>query len=243
MKPVLVLQNRSNDNLGYLATWLETNKIPYTVYNAEIHKEFPTSVEPYSALAVMGGSMSANDPLLLNRQAEILILQSMYRDKPVIGHCLGGQLMAKALGAKIVKSTYPEIGWQEIYYIDNDLTKQWYGINPTPVVMHWHFESFDIPTGATLLSTNNNCYNQSFAIDKHLAMQFHIEVNEYKLNLWTNEIEDDWLQLIHEHVSVQSKEQILNGISSHLPKHIQTANHVYYNWLKTTEYNDILKPL
>lgn len=243
MKPVLVLQHRTNDNLGYLATWLKTNNITYQVYNAEIHKEFPTSIEPYSALAVMGGSMSANDPLLTNRQAEILILQAMYRDIPVIGHCLGGQLMAKALGAKIITSPYPEIGWQNVTYIDNDLTKEWYGYDPTTVVMHWHYEAFEMPAGATLLSTNNNCMNQSFAIDKHLAMQFHIEIDDNKIDIWTKENDTEYKTVLGKYKSVQTVDEIYSDAKIYLGNHIKTANIIYKNWLKTTDWNEFLRPI
>ena len=93
MKPVLILQHQLPENAAYLTTWLEKNRILYQVVNAGAGELFPTSIEPYAALAVMGGGMSANDPLPSNRQAEILILQAMYRNIPVIGHCLGAQLM------------------------------------------------------------------------------------------------------------------------------------------------------
>ena len=110
MKPVLILQHQTPEYPAYLSTWLKNNNVEYVRYNAGDRQGFPSSMNEYSALAVMGGGMSANDPLLSNRQAEILILQSMYRDIPVIGHCLGGQLMAKALGGKISSSPKPEIG-------------------------------------------------------------------------------------------------------------------------------------
>ena len=125
MKPVLILEHQIPENIAYLGTWLRSKNIPYVVFNAERDKEFPTSIEPYSALAVMGGAMSANDSLLTNKQAEILILQAMYRDKPVIGHCLGGQLMAKALGAKVLESFKPEIGWQRRSRTSESNCTQW----------------------------------------------------------------------------------------------------------------------
>ena len=86
MKPVLILQHQTPERPAYLATWLSKNDIKYITFNAGNGQEFPSSINEYSALAVMGGGMSANDPLLSNRQAEILILQAMYRDIPVIGH-------------------------------------------------------------------------------------------------------------------------------------------------------------
>ena len=110
MKPVLILQHQTPERAAYLKTWLEQHNIPYETRNANAGEEFPPSIEPYAALAVMGGGMSANDPLLSNRQAEILILQAVRLNRPVIGHCLGGQLMTRALGGTISASPQPEIG-------------------------------------------------------------------------------------------------------------------------------------
>ena len=84
MKPVLILQHQTPEQPAYLVTWLEQNHIPYQTRNAGSGEEFPSSIAPYSALAVMGGAMSANDPLLSNRQAEILILQAVNKNIPVI---------------------------------------------------------------------------------------------------------------------------------------------------------------
>jgi len=232
VKPVLILEHQIPENIAYLGTYLQSKNIPYKVFNAERDKEFPSSINDYSALAVMGGSISANDPLLTNRQAEILILQAMYRDIPVIGHCLGGQLMAKALGAKVVSSPLPEIGWQEINYTQHKEVDEWFGIDKTDVVIHWHFDSFEIPIGATLLASTEACPNQAFSIGKHLAMQFHIEIDENKLNFWTSDKDPNWEKLASQHETVQNKEQMLDGARYFMEKHKKTADKIYSNWLK-----------
>lgn len=233
MRPVLILENQIPENIAYLGTWLKRNNIPYELFNAQRDKEFPSSMEPYSALAIMGGEMSANDPLLTNRQAEILILQAMYRDKPVIGHCLGGQLMAKALGAKIRTSPMPEIGWQKLNYIEES---SWFGSEPTEKVIHWHFESFDIPAGARLLASSDACPNQAFSIDKHLAMQFHIEIDLNTINYWVSGRDRKWKQASEQYSSVQKKKELISEIKKHLDSHQRTANQIYKTWLSTTEW-------
>jgi GMP synthase (glutamine-hydrolysing) len=233
VKPVLILEHQIPENIAYLGTYLKRNNIPFVVYNAERDKVFPDSINEYSALAVMGGSMSANDPLLTNRQAEILILQAMYRDIPVIGHCLGGQLMAKALGARVVSSPLPEIGWQKIEYIKDNIIDEWFGVDPTDVVIHWHYDSFEIPVGAKLLASNKSCPNQAFSIGKHLAMQFHIEIDEKKLNFWTDDKDPNWEKLSTMHKTVQNKQEMLDGSRYFMEKHQRTADKIYSNWLKT----------
>ena len=240
MKPVLILQHQMPENAAYLITWLKQYIIPYQIVNAGAGELFPTTIEPYSALAVMGGGMSANDPLPSNRAAEILILQAMYRDCPVIGHCLGAQLMARALGGTISASPQPEIGWQAISYEDTPLVQEWFGDAPTDTAIQWHYESFSIPTGATRVATSPACPNQAWAIGPHLAMQFHIEINENKIDSWVYEDDDKWAAARILYDSVQDKITILGGIPYHLAQHQATADRIYTNWLKTTEWNSVV---
>ena len=236
MKPVLILEHQLPENSAYLGTWLRNNNIECVVFNADIHNEFPSSMDEYSALAVMGGGMSANDPLLTNRQAEILILQCMYRDIPVIGHCLGGQLIAKALGGKITKSPKPEIGWQPIKYIDDIEVDNWFGKYRTDTVIHWHYDTFSIPTGAKLLASSDACPNQAFSIGKALAMQFHIEMDTRKCEAWVKDDDSLWAEARTKYNTVQTSKEILDGIIPHLLQHQKTADNIYTNWLKTTEW-------
>jgi hypothetical protein len=240
VKPVLILQHQVPENAAYLTTWLNQHVVPYHIANAGAGELFPTSIEPYSALAVMGGGISANDSLPSNRAAEILILQAMYRDIPVIGHCLGGQLMSRALGGVITASPQPEIGWQSIAYEDTPLTKEWFGDSPTDTVIQWHYESFSVPTGATRVAASPACPNQAWSIGPHLAMQFHIEINEAKIDSWVHEDDPKWADARNRYNSVQDKITILNGIPYHLAQHQATADRIYSNWLRTTEWNSVV---
>lgn len=236
MKPVLILQHQIPENAAYLTTWLERNHVAYQVVNAGAGEEFPASIDPYSALAVMGGGMSANDALLSNRQAEILILQAVLRNIPVIGHCLGGQLMSRALGGTVTASPRPEIGWQPIAYESTPLVREWFGDDPTDTVIHWHYEAFSVPSGATRLATSSACPTQAWAMGPHLAMQFHIEINEAKIESWVAEDDDKWRQARQHHASVQNKIDILENIQVYLERHQATADKIYTNWLKTTDW-------
>jgi GMP synthase-like glutamine amidotransferase len=232
-KPVLILQHQTPERPAYLATWLKLHGVPYVTVNASTG-EFPKCIDNYSALAVMGGSMSANDPLPSNNAAQILILQAFYRDIPVIGHCLGGQLMAKALGAEITDSPQPEIGWAPIHWVDCPSTDSWFGRNPTGWVAHWHYQAFSLPHGAILLAGSDACPNQAFTIGKHLAMQFHIEVDPHKINSWVEDGDPDWLGALGKYTTVQNREQILSGVGIHMAYHQITANNVYKKWLEST---------
>ena len=232
-RPVLILQHQIPERPAYLVTWLDQHQIPYETYNAGAGQEFPSSIEPYAALAVMGGGMSANDALVSNRQAEILILQAMRLNRPVIGHCLGGQLMSRALGSTIGASPRPEIGWHGIDYADDPLVEHWFGADPTPTVIQWHYESFGIPAGATLLASSPNCPNQAWALGPHLAMQFHIEMDQDKAQEWAGDEDPHWSVARSLWPTVQTGQQILEGIEPHLSRHQATAAHIYSTWLRT----------
>ena len=234
MTPVLILQHQSPERPAYLRTWLEQHSIPYETFSAGDGQDFPASIEPYAALAVLGGGMSANDPLLSNRQAEILILQAVLKNRPTIGHCLGGQLMTRALGGTVGQSPQPEIGWQAIDYESVPETERWFGANPTPVVIQWHYDAFSIPEGATRLAGSPACPNQAWSMGPHLAMQFHIEIDDDKARAWAADEDPKWAEARTQYASVQDSRAIVQGIEPNLTQHQATADHVYRTWLAPT---------
>lgn len=235
-RPVLILQHQQPERPAYLATWLNQHHIDHVTVNAGAGESFPTSMEPYSALAVMGGGMSANDDLISNRQAEILILQAMRLDRPVIGHCLGGQLMTRALGGTVHPSPQPEIGWQPIDWHDHELTSHWFGNQPTPRVIQWHYEAFSVPAGATALASSPACATQAWALGPHLAMQFHIEIDCVKAQQWAQDDDEKWCQARELHSTVQGSTDILAGIHTWLAQHQATAQHVYSTWIGHSQW-------
>ena len=234
MKPILILQHQTQEHPAYLATWLDRRGIHYEIYDAGTGEDFPSSIEPYAALAVMGGAMSSNDPLMSNRQAEILILQAVLKNIPVIGHCLGGQLMTRALGGTVGDSPQPEIGWQSIDYLPDPLTKHWFGSDPTPRVIQWHYQSFSIPPGAALLASSRACPNQAWCLGPHLAMQFHIEIDAAKAEAWAQDEDPQWAAAIQRYDSVQDAQSIRIDTAKHLAQHQATADHIYNTWLSPT---------
>lgn len=185
MKPVLVLQHLRSDGPAYLGSWLRSRGIAHAVRDAQAGDAWPASIEPYAALAVLGGEMSANDPLPSLRLAETLIREAMALGRPVIGHCLGGQLMARALGARVRRSPAPEIGWQPLQVFDHDEARAWFGSAGQRHVCQWHEEAFELPPGAVPLAGSGACPQQAFAIGPHLAMQFHVEIDVEKLRRWS----------------------------------------------------------
>lgn len=232
MKPVLILQNMRHDGPAYLATWLQGQGVAHELRDASAGHTFPASMAGYAALSVMGGAMSANDPLPFLRDAEKLILQAMDLGRPVIGHCLGGQLMARALGARVVASPAPEIGWQPLEVLDSTEAKAWFGPQTRHWVMHWHYESFELPKGAQWLATSNACPHQAFSLGPHLGMQFHVEIDEAKLQRWLDDGDPSWSGALERHRgTVQDKADILADASRRMEPHQRLADQIYGQWL------------
>lgn len=231
MKPVLVLQHLSSDGPAFLASWLRSQGVAFELRNAEAGETFPEAIEPYSALAVLGGEMSANDPLPALRAGERLILDAIDRSRPVIGHCLGGQLMARALGARVVESPAPEIGWQPIDIADSDLARDWFGDAPRQTVFQWHYEAFELPRGAERLAGSAACPNQAFAFGPHLAMQFHVEQDAEKLARWSTDQGERYVHALAVHASVQVGDAMRRDGLHALPAQQRLADRLYQRWL------------
>ncbi|MCA0241075.1 MAG: type 1 glutamine amidotransferase [Proteobacteria bacterium] len=232
MKPVLILQHLSADGPAYFGDWLQRRGVPVERRNTEAGDAFPERIDAFSALAVLGGEMSANDPLPSLRRAEDLIRQAMAAGRPVIGHCLGGQLMARALGAPVTASPAPEVGWQAIDIADSDAARAWFGGRRQATAFQWHYEAFALPPGAQHLAGSAACPQQAFAIGPHLGMQFHVEIDAAKLQRWAADDGARWLAAQQQHpASVQGAAALRAGLDSELAAHQALADTVYAHWL------------
>lgn len=228
---VLIRQNLTPDGPGYLGRWLIEHGVPFDVFNTAAGADYPARIDGYGALALLGGEMSANDDLPSLRQAERLIVQAIDADIPVIGHCLGGQLMARALGAPVQASPAPEIGWQSLRVADTPLARGWFGDAGTLTVYHWHHESFSLPRGAELLASSEACPNQAFALGRHLAMQFHVELDASKLAVWSASVDPGFVRMQRGYATVQSGATMRAQAVTALPAQQRLADRLYRHWL------------
>lgn len=182
---VLVLQHTLEDTPGFLGRWLDREGVTWQVRCAEAGEAYPDSVAPFRALAVLGGEWSANDPRPSLRQAEALIREADARGIPVLGHCLGGQLMARALGGRVQRMPQPEVGWWPMVWGDDPAAREWLGDAKEAVVYQWHYDHVvEPPPGARVIAKSEVCAQQAFVWGPHLAMQFHIEITPEKIEAW-----------------------------------------------------------
>lgn len=228
---VLIVQPLHDDGPSYLATWLQQRGVPYTLCRVEAGDDVPVSAEPWAALAMLGGTMSVNDELPFLARAEALMRDAIARGRPIIGHCLGGQMLARALGAPTTDNPRPEIGWSHVETTAHPLATEWLGERPLLPVFQWHFQTFGLPEGATLLAGNTHCPHQAFAHGPHLGMQFHIEVDAEKLDRWCREAPADGHPL-RRHASVQDEATMRDHTARWLADSQATASRIYGRWLR-----------
>jgi GMP synthase-like glutamine amidotransferase len=231
MKPVVVFRHAQCEGAGYLGVFLDKNEIPWCEVRIDLGEAIPTSVDDYSGLVFMGGPMSVNDDLPWIAQATKLILKAIDTDIPVIGHCLGGQLMSKALGAEVIKNPVEEIGWGQVQVHENAEAKKWFGKTKQFLSFHWHGETFELPKGAIRLLSSQHCMNQAYVFGKHLAMQCHVEMTEEMAEKWYK----CWSAHVEESISspaVQSKQEMLENLSDRVKALNQHAQYLYGQWIK-----------
>ena len=185
MKPVAIFRHAPTEGPGYFATYLDRHRIPWRVIGVDVGEPVPTDPRDFSGLAFMGGPMSVNDDLPWIAPVLKLIRDSVAADVPVLGHCLGGQLMSKALGGSVTRNPIKEIGWGKVDVIDAPLAREWFGhAAPAFTSFHWHGETFTVPPGAVRVLTNTYCANQAFVLGMHLGMQCHIEMIPEMIESW-----------------------------------------------------------
>jgi GMP synthase-like glutamine amidotransferase len=184
MKPIAIFRHAATEGPGYIATFLDERKIPWQLIRIDAGDAVPQSASAYSGLVFMGGPMSVNDDLPWIAKVETLIRDAVAKDVPLLGHCLGGQLISKALGAVVSRNPVKEIGWGEVQVADNDIARSWFGGIQGFEAFHWHGETFSLPHGATHLLSSAYCANQAYAIGKHLALQCHVEMTAEMIAAW-----------------------------------------------------------
>ena len=228
MKPIAIIQNAATEGPGHFATYLERHSLPSRLYRS-VNGELPASSGEFSGLVMMGGAMSANDMLPWIPPLLGLIRDALRHDVPVLGHCLGGQLMAKAMGATVYQQPLKEIGWCELAVDDNAEAAKWFGKDTRSfTAFEWHGDAFTLPEGATRLLSSPYCENQAFAAGPHLSMQCHVEMDSELVHAWCEEGAREIAEAGGP--AVQSPEEIQRDLQSRLASLNAIADRLYQRW-------------
>lgn len=191
MSEVLVVQNTRTEGSGYLGELLANDGFTIHSVNAK-HEKLPE--KKYSLLVILGAPESANEDLPYLQAEQKLIKKTVDDDIPVLGICLGSQLIAKTFGGNVYHGPKKEIGFYHDLKIDTD-SKLFSGFTNPFTVFHWHGDTFDLPEGAVRLAHSENYPNQAFQINSAVGLQFHLEVNAEMVNLWLDKTREKLEQI------------------------------------------------
>ena len=230
MKPIAIFRHASQEGPGYLAEFLDEQKIPWQLIAIDAGAAVPSGVDAFAGLVFMGGPMSVNDDLPWIPPVLALIRDAVAGDIPVLGHCLGGQLISRALGATVSRNPVKEIGWGEVTVADNDSARSWFGEARYFNSFHWHGETFSLPRDATHLLSSAYCANQAWAIGKHLALQCHVEMTDAMIVSWC-EIGADEILAGKDSPAVQSADEMQRRMAGELPRLRDIAGQLYARWV------------
>lgn len=185
-KRVLVFRHVAAEGLGIIAECLDAAEVSWAYVDLPGGAPAPP-LDSATALIFMGGPMSANDDLPYIRREIQLIETGVAQNKPVLGICLGAQLIAKALGARVYSNRVKEIGWYPVSWTDEARRDILFsGLTQPETVFHWHGETFDLPPGSARLAESEACRNQAFRFGKNVyGLQFHLEVTPEMITEWS----------------------------------------------------------
>lgn len=231
MKPVVIMRHAPNEGPGYFATYLERHGIAWQLVKVDAGEPLPEDPGACSGIAFMGGPMSVNDELPWIASALALIRRAVAAGIPVVGHCLGGQLMAKAMGGSVTRNPAKEIGWGEVDVAPGALAERWFGPGIRKFEsFHWHGETFSIPPGAARLASSAHCANQIFASGPHLGMQCHVEMTPDLIRTWCEDWGREVESLAARVPSVQTPAQMTARLAERVRALHGVADRLYARW-------------
>lgn len=235
-KEILIFRHFPTEGPGYFARFLDRQGIPHRTIKIDEGEPVPESIADISGLVLMGGPMSVNDSLPWIPKVLQLIRAAVAADVPVLGHCLGGQLLSKALGGRVRGSRAKEFGWLPVTAVDSPLTSAWLDdLPPHFEVFHWHGETFSIPPGATHILKSRYCRNQAFVIGKSLGLQCHIEMTPELVRTWARAGAGEIARALPA-ASVQRPAQMRISLPERAARLNRIADVLYTRWVQGLKY-------
>ncbi|MEN6406465.1 MAG: gamma-glutamyl-gamma-aminobutyrate hydrolase family protein [Thermoguttaceae bacterium] len=192
-KEVLILRHMVHEAGGTLEEALARAKLDFRY--VDLYRSAPDQLpfDRASSLIVLGGAMNVDQveqyPFLANETR--WIQQAMSAKLPVLGVCLGAQLLAKSLGAKVYPNSVKEIGWHPVEFTAAAAGDPLFAQQGERIVFQWHGDTFDLPIGATLLARSRTCKHQAFRFGRlAYGLQFHIEMTATMIDSWLKDTEN-----------------------------------------------------
>ena len=235
MLPVLIVRHSATEGAGYFSEFLDHHAIPWQLLRIDTGDALPARLNGYSGLCLMGGPMSVNDDLPWIAAELSLVREAVEQSIPVIGHCLGGQLLSKALGGVVSANPVKEIGWGEVRVTNAQAAADWLGHDTQPMrVFHWHGETFSIPPRGVGILDSAYCANQAFVLDnRHLGMQCHVEMTPDMIETWCETGADEIAA--SPGPAVQTAVAMQADMDTRIPRLREIADKLYSRWIRGLE--------
>ncbi len=191
---VLLIKHIEIEGPGLIEYCLRHGNIPYQILNLETEIHFP-KLNDLTHIVLLGGPMNVyeEDRYPFLREEGLFIKEAIQRGKSILGICLGAQLIAKALGAKVFKAPMKEIGWYDVSLTKIGSKDSLFSTFPnTFPVFQWHQDTFELPRGGKLIATSPSVPHQAFRYgEKVFGLQFHLEVTEEMIQEWMRTYEEE----------------------------------------------------
>jgi GMP synthase (glutamine-hydrolysing) len=231
---LLIFQHVAFEILGTLNPLLKDAGFRLRYVNFGRHPHAEPEIERYQGLVVLGGPMNVDQvdahPHLLTEMR--LIERAMKREMPILGICLGAQLIAKTLGAAVRPSPEKEIGWYDVAPTEDASADPLLGhFEPRERIFQWHGDMFDLPHGAVHLARSPSCENQAFRYDDNVyGFQFHMEVDEHLIERWLHVPHHE--KELHELKGDEGPQEIRRATPEHMPRLTELADRTFREFVK-----------
>jgi GMP synthase (glutamine-hydrolysing) len=225
---ILSIQNISCETLGTFEDLLVSEG--YVLYKVMAPTEpIPQSAIEFSAIILLGGPMSVYEGIPYLNKEQSLIRDAFRRNIPILGVCLGSQLIAGALGGTVYKGSKKEIGWYDVKITDKGLDNLFKGLEKRELrVFQWHGDTYTLPPDAVVLAYSD-LYPQAFRIGSAYGLQFHLEVTTEMIKVWTEEYRNEIRR-----EGIESKKIV--------PRHRNEIQELYKNCnLVWSNFSDIIR--
>jgi len=229
MRSVAILRFSPTEDPAYFADWLGDHGVAWRLIALDEGVSVPPDSRAFAGIGMMGGPMSVNDDLPWVAPLCSLLRDAVAAGVPVIGHCLGGQLLAKALGAKVDRAPVAEIGWIDVEVAAPGAAGEWFGGRARFETFQWHYDAFALPAGATRVLTNRHNQNQAYVVDdRHVGLQPHIEMTRGLVATWLASGADELPQASMP--AQQTADDIRRDLDAHVAALNAVAGDVYARW-------------
>lgn len=227
---ILFIKHIDVEGPDTLGDFLTIRQEPFLVVDMGAGEKLPADPSDFKAVVVLGGPMNVDEekkyPFL--KEENRFIQKTLEQKIPYFGLCLGSQLLAKAAGAKVIKSPQKEVGFSEVALTEDGKKDELFrNIADKMTVYQWHEDMWLLPAGAKLLATSAACPHQAFKVGHNAyGLQFHVEVTDLSIGDWCDAYLKDPAQL-----KIQ-KDKMLADYQRHKKTFQQTAVKLYNNFLE-----------